>query len=1128
MKKALLSFAMALVALGANAQGMVVVGANIEILPATKYAEVENRSWKAMAWIYNTGVDYTSDPAGYDEATNPFHNQVWGTPSQDGMGAEWYMPEYVCEDVFDTNNHTGEEILWTECAAPFSSNGETYNEVPVGTQWTTTNIMADLYLRRTFTWNTPLPCDVYLACGHDDAPCEYYLNGVLIHSIENGWNENEFYVLTEEQKALIKTDGSENVLACHVHQNYGGAYADCGLYTLVEGGLPMGYVENWEGTTLFNSCGAYNFDNKIGGAPDPLAEWSALYEAGADDVYTIQYAAPTTQEIGNALVQFKTPINLSADGYYTFKATITPTEKIYEATLNFHELDDPYTAAAEETYIDGDAGEPIEVEVELSGAEIKNLNIAFDFIDMGADEGTPAVEIKNMSLTDADGNELWVGTHYFTYMHNSDGTKRIKLPTFTGRVETGNWLLPEYDDSNWDKFTGPIGDGGVPKCATPWGAGVNNNKERNGNTTENTNRWIRRTFEVKEINPGLSYALNVCHDDDYWCYINGHLLQQYTGWTSGQNPKQVHIPAKYLRVGKNVIATYIRQNWGGSGFDCGINVEVVDFQAEIDNLREVMALAEKEANLTTAMRDSLKTLIAEAEYEIENNKDAAEVKEFAKNLKTRIETVYSWEGSVNVITQLIPICEKENKGYMDAELAAAKAYDACKTGPEVNKLVDPLRIARKRNADDRHSTAFVGAQPEAGKKFYIYNVGERQFLTGGDSYGTHATLGFTSNLMELVDEVRNNNDDGSLINETAAKIEGGFRIKTGRLNGTAERDYQYLDWNGFVDCGGFEHWQFIPVEGKTNVYNIARLAKPEGTGATHEDGTPMLLGYRNGKENAHAFSHNVVDTDMKTASLESNQWMLIPEEELIANIANATVDAPVDVTFLLSNPGFGKYLPENWLDATADGGHGLLGDPDWGYEGWNTTTFEWSLEELHEAIPAGWFQLGVQAYYRDGADPNDLETRDAAGTEVQNNAILWAGDGSAEVALMNIREGNFQSPGLGTESTNGTIRIPNSVGSATAEYFQYGLYKNYLTFENTEEGYLTFGISKYDSIERDWIVFDNFRLLYFGETEPDPTGITEVENTAKASKGIFNLQGQKLNKATKGVNIINGKKVVIK
>jgi hypothetical protein len=71
---------------------------------------------------------------------------------------------------------------------------------------------------------------------HDDAPCEYYINGTLVWSRTgyepgvDGWYEGEVVKLTAEQRALIKTDGSVNVFAYHVHQNWGGRYADGGIY----------------------------------------------------------------------------------------------------------------------------------------------------------------------------------------------------------------------------------------------------------------------------------------------------------------------------------------------------------------------------------------------------------------------------------------------------------------------------------------------------------------------------------------------------------------------------------------------------------------------------------------------------------------------------------------------------------------------------------------------------------------------------------------------------------------------------------------------------------------------------------------------------------------------------------
>lgn len=67
----------------------------------------------------------------------------------------------------------------------------------------------------------------------DDAPCEIYLNCVLLVAYPDGDPDGSLsarYLLSDEQAALIKTDGSENVLAMHVHNDWGGSNADLGLY----------------------------------------------------------------------------------------------------------------------------------------------------------------------------------------------------------------------------------------------------------------------------------------------------------------------------------------------------------------------------------------------------------------------------------------------------------------------------------------------------------------------------------------------------------------------------------------------------------------------------------------------------------------------------------------------------------------------------------------------------------------------------------------------------------------------------------------------------------------------------------------------------------------------------------
>ena len=286
MKKTLLLCAFALFSMMASAgDGLIAVGANMILLPSAYWdGDIE---WKAWTWVYNTQSEY-----GDWNTDNPNYNQNVFTPCEDEAGRQWYELGFdMSEKELDYNNDTFEPIYWEEHYAPYSTDA-TFNGRP-SYQWTSSSIMADIYVRRIFTTDQLLSGPVYLACGHDDAPAEYYINGELVFertgwetddngNILNAWNNAEYILLTDEQKALIKLNGEENVIAFHVHQNWGGAFADCGLYTKMEGGLDMGYTTPWEGKVLFNNTGGYNND---GASPsnNPKHPWSALYEAQEGD-----------------------------------------------------------------------------------------------------------------------------------------------------------------------------------------------------------------------------------------------------------------------------------------------------------------------------------------------------------------------------------------------------------------------------------------------------------------------------------------------------------------------------------------------------------------------------------------------------------------------------------------------------------------------------------------------------------------------------------------------------------------------------------------------------------------------------------------------------------------------------
>ncbi len=226
------------------------------ILPSSQYTP--EQPYQATVWIHDTGKAYEEQ----------YYNQILAVPEADAEGRQWF------ENGYELNNTTHE---WTVETAPFSS-----DEVYKGQQscrWVATGNMGEIYMRRTFRLDAPITGNVFMTVGHDDAPAEWYINGVLVHSSADGWNNDEYILLTDEQKALIKTDGQENLLAVHVHQNWGGAFADCGLYladmAVVRNFLPTVASGAWECKYYYLN---YNSDITVA----ERAKWYAVEEDESD------------------------------------------------------------------------------------------------------------------------------------------------------------------------------------------------------------------------------------------------------------------------------------------------------------------------------------------------------------------------------------------------------------------------------------------------------------------------------------------------------------------------------------------------------------------------------------------------------------------------------------------------------------------------------------------------------------------------------------------------------------------------------------------------------------------------------------------------------------------------------
>jgi len=130
------------------------------------------------------------------------------------------------------------------------------------------------------------------------------------------------------------------------------------------------------------------------------------------------------------------------------------------------------------------------------------------------------------------------------------------------------WADADFDDSDWDELLMPLGSFGP--YHTRWFGDYNT-------------FWFRRSFNVSNPAEVVKLTLKATHDDDYAVFLNGTMITQEYNWTSGENDwRVVDVDPSLLVPGKNVLAMYIEQNWGGAYCDFGLeatlgaNVDVTD------------------------------------------------------------------------------------------------------------------------------------------------------------------------------------------------------------------------------------------------------------------------------------------------------------------------------------------------------------------------------------------------------------------------------------------------------------------------------------------------------------------------------------------------------------------------
>ncbi len=526
-------------------------------------------------------------------------------------------------------------------------------------------------------------------------------------------------------------------------------------------------------------------------------------------------------------------------------------------------------------------------------------------------------------------------------------------------------------------------------------------------------------------------------------------------------------------------------------------------------------------------------LTANAQAQIDaQSTDISAVSEAAKVLRDAVNDANGAIDAHDFFLATIPFATQD--GVASDKIAAyGEIITASESLRAMNDALNNLRTDRKIAVADKIADVFAGNAPAEGE-FYLYNVGQQRFLTGGGDWGAHAYVGWPGNVI-------------SIYPDTYEPEEGepysGFVFDTQLFNGD---NNHYLNYGGYVDTPNQDLWEFIPVEGKAGVYNIARANK-EANG----EGQRMLLGYTPN-------TYGQIDTDKYVESNPDNQWRLVTVADRDALLKTATKEAPQDATYKIQSPGFNQREDKSaWMrDAGSVYGEGG-NNPDFAFEFWNTTVCD--LSQVVYDLEPGYYVLGVQGYYREGSHEDQIRIIAGGGEAAQQAEFL---SDMESMKLMNITAEIGKAPGMGErvslypliqqvdevgepvydEATGDPVMVEDKTADLiyigefpkwihqACNWFQTGLYKNEMLVQVDNSGTLSIAITKDYEYPGDWVVVDNFRLTYYGKQEP--VGVEDVTDklAKRPAKRYFNIMGQPVQgKLRRGLYIReDGAKAIIK
>lgn len=484
----------------------------------------------------------------------------------------------------------------------------------------------------------------------------------------------------------------------------------------------------------------------------------------------------------------------------------------------------------------------------------------------------------------------------------------------------------------------------------------------------------------------------------------------------------------------------------------------IDISAYTDALAAAISDAEAyTGNTTDILQSNLDAAYAVAKnLQDTNSRDTDAISAATGALVTALNAAKAVDDTLLELT--IPLAKAEG-----INTGAAEDFIVNGTENSVNvTLLFSLRSQRKMKAnryfDDETIASIVGSVPTDGESYYLLNVGTGMFFACNSDWGTHMALDSKGFLVKLV-------ADGERDGYTNY-----------HLNGSESVGWTGFNWGEeYFDKDGVSMWHFVPVAGKTNVYNLAIY-----------DNHAWHIVYDPNNLRTDGDPYFNVLKKLNSTGYESDpnaQWILLTPAQRTALLDKATAAHPIDATHFIENPNFNKShaggedkTNYGWTGAGTIGSYGR--SADYVAEYFETTA---DLKTTLTGLPAGQYKVSVSGYYREKSFENDITVyKGGANDSDHAKLVAYTASDRVEANFMHVSVEHGKMPGVGRAwaSLDGD-ELPFYMADA-AQYFETGCYR--ITTDAITvgaDGTLTIGVEKPNSTGNDanWIVLDNFQLI---------------------------------------------------